>query len=178
MGLRFQRGLDLVLKHLPEEASVLECNAGQQFYSKAFVQSGAKLTVLELDPSVIQQKNDYAHEEYRTSIEEAIIPYRSQSAIWLYDVLSTYPRNSLLRLLHRIQDWLEIDGVIYLCFPEGEGEMVRQSRTPYGAQSKLTVFYQADELAEIMRLAQLSVVDAWRSPIGDYQFIHMLVKND
>lgn len=172
--LRFQRGFDGFVKHLQSGDKVLDFNYNHARYTKLFFEKGLEVIAFDKNP-LGQEKSPYA-EVLNKEPMEAVLPFRSFSGLWIADSLTGMPKDLLPSAISQCVDWLTIRGVLYLCMFEGDGEKVMQLQLPTGIETKRIVYYQPEEIDQILNYFECPAIDAWYENNLDRRWIHILAQ--
>jgi hypothetical protein len=174
---RFQKALDLFFKHLPEyPGKVLDIEYGHGEYTKEFEAKGYEVVVLDPQRYSLQDPQKEEREVIFSELEEVSLPYRTMSGIWIKDKLISKSKDAIIEYLSQFVDWLEVEGVMHFCLPEGEGYKLVEEHLPTGIHKTKQYFYSPVEVEKVIQLAGAQTVDAWYEQQGGKNWIHVIAK--
>jgi len=172
--LRFQRGFDGFVKHLQSGDKVLDFNYSSGLYAKLFFEKGLEVIAFDKNP-LGHDKSPYA-EILNKDPMEAVLPFRSFNGVWITDSLTGLSKDTLPLVISQCVDWLTVTGSLYLCMLEGDGEKVVQQQLPTGIKTKRIVYYQPEEIDQILNYFDCPAVEAWYENNLDRRWIHILAQ--
>ncbi len=176
---RYQAAFDRFASHLlpPAKDQIIELSAGRGTYTKQFLEKGYPILACgllgELDVSEDQRKRLIVSLK---AAEDIPVPYRTCAGVFCCDALAERPKQAVFVSLRLFADWLIPGGICYGLFYEGEGVKRITEQGIQGLKERLLVYYQPEELDDLIGSASLETVDAWRDEEQQRRVLHVIMR--
>lgn len=163
------------MKHAPTDSLILEFEPGQGLYSRQLAGRGYEIIGIHpLNQPVIE--NPCLSEIHQKNPEEILFPYQHFGGIWAPSCLLGLDEAKAITRLSLFYDWLSREGILYFCVPEGEGHKVVTEHTPAGKKDKIVVYYNPEQLDDMLRQGGFNVIEAFREQRTDRAWLHVIAK--
>ena len=173
--LKYSKGLERFSSLLPFNSPVVDISQGHGLYAALFKKNGHKVTLV-YDDDQHQFPIDGQLEVITRAINSVIMPFRTIGGIWAEKALLNLPADKLKVLLGQFIDWLQVGGLIYFVLPDGEGYKLVTEQGMAGQKQNLIVYYNPQQIEEILADLQYQPVDAWYQLESDRRWIHLIAK--
>lgn len=173
---RFQQAFDKLKQNLPEQGKILDLDYGHGDYTRMFEQLGFEVVALDPQGYAQFEKHPESREMHYLAVSEISLPYRTISAIWAKDVLTTLSKDEFQRYLSQFIDWLEVGGVMHFCLLEGEGYKIVEEHLPTGISTVKQYYYSPIEVELAIQNADGITLDAWYEQQGGKNWIHVIAQ--
>lgn len=175
--LYFEKALKLFLPHIPNASKVVDIDPKQGIYCREFARSGFEVTGIQPEEQPFID-NPFVKEMLHKRVEDVLLPYKSIGAVWAHQTLNGLPKDRCRRRLSLFYDWLAKNGVLYFGLLEGEGSKLVKEQNVTGIVSKLVIYYNPQEIEEMLSEIGYETVEAWREFQQDRNWIHVIARKN
>lgn len=177
-ALRFQEAFNRFVSFLPEPplGGVVELSAQRGSYTVQFLEKGYRVFACHLNAELGLE--EAARERLLLSERpplEIPMPFRTCAGIFGINFLAERSTQDALLHLRLFADWLIPGGICYFSFYEGEGVKRIAEQGVHGRTERLLVYYQPEEIENMVYAASLETIDAWRDQTPQ-PTIHIIVR--
>jgi hypothetical protein len=177
-GLRYQEAMNRFLSQLPEPVlgKVVELAARRGEYAIQFLEKGYRVFACDLVADL--QLNEDSRERLMLSNRQPLdiaMPFRTCAGVFGANFLAERTSQDALIHLRLFMDWLIPGGICYFSFYEGEGVKRIAEQGVHGRTERLLVYYQPEEIENMVYASGLETIDAWRDQ-SPQPTIHIIVR--
>lgn len=144
-------------RHLSPGATILDVGAGSGRDSKQFLDAGFNVVALEPSAKLANHLRKIDSLDVINNPVEAVEDVSTYDGIWACASLLHLDAIRILEAMRRLTLALKPGGYFYVSIKDGKGTRIAADGRTFHDMS-------ADELAQLVRDAGLSVVEFWRSP--------------
>tara|TARA_R110001606_G_scaffold398569_1_gene577940 strand:+ start:3283 stop:3900 length:618 start_codon:yes stop_codon:yes gene_type:complete len=173
--------LEIFINRVIKDGKILDLGCGPGHHSRVFLENGFTVAGIDLSTEMIAiAKKEVAGVNFQVmDILDLKFEKESFDGIWASASLLHIPKKNLKSVLKKLKNIMVKGGILYISLKKGVGsEILKDNR--YGGVDKYYVYYQQEEIAEILKSVGFEIIEKEQKIRRDYYdtnpWIHLFCK--